>query len=94
MIDDWEAFGITAVNGSLHDNNLAMFSPIFFLESWTGGALFDDAVRSAFAREIDTIGTYKARAPIVELLITGDIIESSTQLLGGSDSTLLWDTGL
>lgn len=90
MIDNWAGYGITAVNGSVRDNSMVMFSPVYFLEAWTGGVTYSSAVQTAYDREIEMLVSYQEKASVLSLLITDEILEDSKQLLGGSDTTLLW----
>ncbi|MFP4458757.1 MAG: T9SS type A sorting domain-containing protein [Candidatus Zixiibacteriota bacterium] len=84
MIDDWEEIGITAVNGAYQTNYFPLFAPIFFLESWTAGFDFNDAVQMALNAEIDTIETYSTDMPFLStFLLTEENIESSEQIIGG-----------
>ena len=90
MIDDWKGCGIKAVNGSLRTNTLVIFSPIYFLDLWTGGEPFNKALQKAYSMEIEKIRSFEAISSIISLLTTEEILEDSRQLIGGTDSTLSW----
>ncbi len=92
MIPDWERAGITAVNGALDVNSFSIFSPVIFLESWTAGMTFDGAVHAAYDGEIARLSSYRSKLEEIDLLLTSDVLASSTQNTGGSDSLLMWKT--
>ncbi|NQT27148.1 hypothetical protein HQ585_17470 [candidate division KSB1 bacterium] len=90
MIDDWEAIDIISVNGSSKFNSLAMFSPIFFIDNWTNGSTYQNAVHNAYQMEIEKIQSYRTILPVMEYLITDDIKVESKQFVGGLNINLLW----
>jgi hypothetical protein len=92
MIPAWEKTGIVAVNGASDLNSFAMFSPIYFLNNWTGGMTYHDAVLAAFNGEIEKLKSYQSILPIITSLLTPDVIAGSTQEFGGTDSLWLWKT--
>ena len=94
MIPAWEKTGIIAVNGASDLNSFAMFSPIYFLNNWTGGMTYHDAVQAAFNGEIEKLKSYQSVLPIITTLLTPDVIAGSTQEFGGTDSLWLWKTQL
>jgi prolipoprotein diacylglyceryltransferase len=71
-----------------------MFSPIYFLNNWTGGMTYHDAVLAAFNGEIEKLKSYQSILPIITSLLTPDVIAGSTQEFGGTDSLWLWKTQL
>ena len=91
MIGDWDEYAISAVNGSFKTNSLVMYSPIYFIDLWTQGLPFSDAVQNARTMEIDKIRSYEKDFSLIKMMITDDVLEESGQLLGGVDSTLLWE---
>jgi hypothetical protein len=52
MTDEWEDYGIHAVNGSRGENIYVMFSSGYFLDYWTAGAGFSQSVQQARSDEI------------------------------------------
>jgi len=88
-IDDWEQIGIVAVSGAKGLNKFGSFSPIYFLQHWTGGMTFEEAVEAAFYDEIATLRSYETRVPVGALL-TDEVLDQSAQLVGGQNSSLTW----
>ncbi len=89
-IDEWESISTIAINGAKAENSLAIFSPVLFIDYWTSGMTFNQAVQVTYQTEIDTISSYKTVLPIIEYIFTDEIKENSRQITGGLDSTLLW----
>jgi hypothetical protein len=90
MIDDWERIGITAVNGSKGLNGIVMFAPIYFLQRWTSGLPFSQAVQTGMQDEITTIRAYETQLGMDLGLIDAETIEQSEQYVGGLNPDLLW----
>lgn len=90
MIDEWEQVGIIAVNGTKGVNNLSLFSPIYFLQKWTSGMTFKDAVESAYHDEITKLRSYNTEIPLIEFMLTSQVLDESSHLFGGQNSSLLW----
>lgn len=90
MIEAWERAGITAVNGASDLNTFVMFSPIYFLQNWTGGMRFSQAVQTAFDQEYKKIGSYSNVLEEITMLLSEDAVAGSRQEIGGKDTLLLW----
>lgn len=90
MIETWVRAGITAVNGASELNTFSMFSPIYFLQNWTGGMGFSQAVQTAFDQEYKKIGSYSNVLEEITMLLSEDAVEGSRQEIGGKDTLLLW----
>ncbi len=90
MIDDWQSYGIHAVNGSVGKNSITMFSPAYFIEEWTKGKTFEKAVYAAYNREIEKIRSYRDRIPVIEYILTNENLEDSKQKVGGINKSILW----
>ena len=90
MIDDWENMGVQAVSGAIGLNSFAIFSPIFFLDYWTTGLNFEDAVESAYNAEINKLLSYNSMLPIIEYLISDEILNESRQSVGGTRQNCVW----
>lgn len=90
MIDEWKQTGIIAVNGAKGINSLSLFSPIYFLQKWTTGMAFKDAVESAYQDEITKLRSYKTDIPLIELILTDQVLDESSHMFGGQNSSLLW----
>ncbi|MBN1799670.1 MAG: hypothetical protein JW822_13930 [Spirochaetales bacterium] len=90
MIDEWEAGGIIAVNGANNVNSLVIFSPLYFLENWIAGDNYQTAVTTATAQEITKIKSYTHILPFINMLFTQEVLDNSTQQVGGSNPQLLF----
>src|SRR5690554_970278 len=90
MIEAWERLGITAVNGSFDENSLVMFSPIYFLQNWTGAMTFSQAVQTAFNQEYRKIESYSNVLEEITMLLDEELLAGSIQETGGTDTMLLW----
>lgn len=90
MIEAWERLGITAVNGSFDENSLVMFSPIYFLQNWTDGMTFSQAVQTAFNQEYRKIESYSNVLKEITMLLDEELLAGSIQENGGTDTMLLW----
>ena len=90
MIDDWEGIGISAVNGSRGTNWVAMLAPVAFLQRWTGGAPFDEAVHGAMQDEIRAVRLYEQQLGLEGALLSPEQIAESEPLVGGDLPQLLW----
>jgi hypothetical protein len=92
MIDNWESIDIKAVNGSQKDNKFVIFSPVYFAEDWlVNGMTFEDAVQSAYYREMDSLKTYDSIMPLSEYMLTDRNINDGIQSVGGTNPALMWD---
>lgn len=89
--DEWETAGICAINGSKGANGINIFSPVYFIEEWTSGKAFNDAVKSAFDREIEKLKTYNDILPIEEFFLGEQTLNDSKQYTGGLYNSLLWN---
>ena len=90
-IDDWEKTGIVAVNGSKEVNSVVLFAPFYFLEEWTGGKSYQDAVLTAFNRELEKYEEYNTpELPISILFSSTEVLADSEQHFGGSDPGIFW----
>ena len=90
MIEAWERLGITAVNGASDANSLVMFSPIYFLQNWTGAMTFSQAVQTAFNQEYTKIESYSKILEEITMLLDEELLAGSIQETGGTDTMLLW----
>lgn len=90
MIEAWERLGITAVNGASDANSLVMFSPIYFLQNWTGAMTFSQAVQTAFNQEYRKIESYSKVLEEITMLLDEELLAGSIQETGGTDTMLLW----
>jgi hypothetical protein len=90
MIDDWARIGVTAVNGASGTNAIVMFSPIYFIQNWTGGSSFADAVLSAYEMEKAKLKSYSNTVPEFAIFINDSNLASSMQITGGCDNLLGW----
>lgn len=90
MIEAWERAGITAVNGASDANSLVMFSPIYFLQNWTGGMTFSQAVQTAFNEEYRKIESYSKMLEEITMLLDEELLAGSLQETGGTNKMLLW----
>jgi hypothetical protein len=90
MIDEWEQIGIIAVNGAKGLNSLSMFSPIYFLQKWTSGMTFKNAVESAYQDEITKLKSYNTEIPVIDFILTDQVLDESSHTFGGQNSSLLW----
>jgi hypothetical protein len=89
-IDNWERIGIIAVSGAKGSNRFGAFSPIYFLQHWTRGMTFEAAVEAAFHDEHKKLKSYQAQSPLVEVFLTENDLDASTQRVGGQNTSLLW----
>ncbi len=90
MINNWENMGIQAVNGAKSLNHFSIFSPIFFLHDWTAGLNFKDAVECAYQSEIDQWISYNATLPVINDILTENILDESFQFIGGRKENCFW----
>ncbi|MCX7735967.1 MAG: hypothetical protein N2319_04580 [Candidatus Kapabacteria bacterium] len=87
-LNKWASSGIYAVNGAVSTNHITLFSPGFFMEEWVNGATFEQAVKNAFNRDIEKIGSYNDRVPVKTYLLTESNIKNSVSLFGGKDKNI------
>jgi hypothetical protein len=86
--NDWKDINTIAINGAFRANDIAIFSPIYFLEEWINGASFNDAVNIAYNRDIEKLKTYNDVLPINDLMLTDEILKNSKQLTSGINDNL------
>jgi len=86
--NDWNKIQITALNGSVYVNDIAIFSPIYFLEEWIQGKSFKVAVSNAYTREIEKLRTYNNVLPINEFMLTDEILKNSKQTTSSIKSSI------
>jgi hypothetical protein len=86
----WKATDICAINGAIGNNGINIFSPIYFLEEWTAGKPFNEAISLAFTREIEKLKTYNNILPIEEYFLDQNQLSESKQFTGGLYDKLLW----
>ncbi len=87
----WASAGVIALNGASGTNNITMFSPSYFVESWTGGKRFNLAVADAYNREVEKIKSYSSILPVMEYILTEENLAGSFQHTGGHDDQIFWD---
>ena len=95
MLDEWEAIGIHAINGSVGDNLYVNFAPGAFLKHWIAGMNFDDAVQQAREDDIDALRTRLTDAAtenetLTLLLSFYDFDTQSQQTIGGEYPQIRW----
>lgn len=94
-IDDWEKTDILAVNGSKEVNSIVLFAPFYFLEEWTNGKSYEDAVLTAFNREVEKYNEYNSpELPISIIFSSSEVLSDSEQYFGGSDPRIYWNNFL
>lgn len=84
----WEKTGLRAVNGSIGLNNITIFSPGFFMEEWVNGATFENAVHTAFERDIAEIMSYNNIVPVTQYILTKENLAESKQYVAGSNKRI------
>ncbi len=89
-IDEWSGIGLQAVNGAVGRNQLTMFSPAYFIDEWTSGRSFKDAVSRAREREIEKLKTYGGTLPVFSIFLTGQVLTESSHKFGGANPGLMW----
>lgn len=90
-IDNWAITGAKAYNGTYEDNFLTIFSPQYFLKNWISGLNYRESVLNAFEMEVETLKNYKTDIPILELLLSGNYLAGSEQLIFGEDIKITKD---
>ncbi|MGM0439392.1 MAG: hypothetical protein ACQEP3_03095 [Patescibacteria group bacterium] len=66
-MDIWTDIGAEVVNGAKGRNDFVIYSPAIFLEDWTKGDSFKEAVEIAYNREKETLTNYTNLLPGVSL---------------------------
>jgi hypothetical protein len=69
---------------------LVLLSPIYFVQRWTNGLPFDQAVQAAAQDEIAALRTYETQLGLQSALVDADTIEQSQQFVGGRKRDLPW----
>jgi len=84
-LEAWSGTGIAAVCGAVAENSMNLFAPVVFLQLWTGGAGFTDAVGRASGIEVDSMKYYDAKFGLFGILVPGEQeINDSRQLTAGA----------
>lgn len=87
----WESYGIKALNSAVGLNNITMFSPSYFLENWTDGMNFDDAVHKAYEMELEKLKSLDdSELPVLEYFMSEESLKGSQQICGGVNYKLKW----
>ncbi len=90
MVDDWQEYGIQAVNGAVSINSFALFSPVFYIQEWITGIPFSEAVENAYNMEIQELSSYRDRLPVDQFFLTDENKQDSKQIVGGVQPNLKW----
>lgn len=90
MIGSWRNIGVIAVNGAEGDNYITLFSPFYFINEWVSGKEYNDAVYTAYNKEIQKLKTYNNTLPVDSYLLNSSNLNNSIQSVGGVNIKLLW----
>jgi hypothetical protein len=94
-IPAWSGTGIYAVCGSLNTNSLTIFAPVVFLQLWTSGSSFRDAVTRASSQDIDSMKAYDANLGLSGFLVpTQTEIADSRMIIGGKNADITFRTSV
>jgi hypothetical protein len=58
------------------------------MDAWVNGSTFEDAVKSAFQRDITKISSYNNRIPVNDYILTSKNINASIQHVEGKDTKI------
>ena len=86
----WNDIGLFAVNGAEDLNKITLFSPAYFVQEWTAGKNYEDAVFSAYNLEIEKMRTYNNILPVDIYFLTQETLMNSLQRVSGRDTKILW----
>ena len=83
-LPSWNTTGIAAVCGARNENSLNLFAPAGFVEQWTSGKSFRDAVTACAQIEIDSLKKYDAIYGLGGMLLpTETQLYDSQQMVSG-----------
>lgn len=86
----WNNIGLYGVNGADGLNKITMFSAAYFIQEWTSGKTYEDAVYSAYNMEIQKLRTYNNILPVDVYFLTQETLINSQQRISGRDPKILW----
>ena len=87
----WESYGIKALNSATGLNYITMFSPAYFLENWTDGMKFDEAVHQAYKMELEKLKSLDdTELPVLEYFLSEESLKGSKQICGGKNYKIKW----
>ena len=86
----WNNIGLYGVNGAEGLNKITLFSAAYFIQEWTSGKNYEDAVFSAYDLEIQKLRTYNNILPVDLYFLTQETLMNSLQRVAGRDTKILW----
>lgn len=84
-IENWEAIGVSGINGAEALNSVTIFASRLFLEHWISGKTYYDCVNEAYKDELKMYDLFKTLYPELTNYIDNIDYSGSKQFIGGTN---------
>ena len=93
-LPSWDKTGIAAVCGTRDVNSLSLFTPASFVDCWTSGMTFRNAVTSCTQREVDSLQKYDTMYGLAGLMMPSEQeLYDSQQVFSGVNQVIVFSSG-